>query len=124
MNEIDPDRRPVILAHRMNVVGGTASDVLGQRLGREGAHPHALLVQLLPDVALEAVRNQHLLRIVVGLRHEEPVIRIDGPLLLDVVERVKRGHDIEERNFPYPPWTIERHAMRDARTAVVATDIE
>ena len=41
-------------------------------------------------------------------------------MLLDVVQHVMRGHDIEEGDFVYPMRMIQCHAVRDPSAAVVA----
>jgi hypothetical protein len=76
---VDGGARAVVLAHTVDALGRAAPDVLSERLLGESSLAEPLGAELEADVVLLLAREQ-LLRKVVGLGHERPVIAVERPL--------------------------------------------
>src|SRR6266850_7573786 len=81
--EVDRGAGAIVLADAVDVLGRAAAYVLPDRVFGEPALAHSLGAELEADVVLLLAGEQALGEIV-RLRHERPVIAVEGPLARDV----------------------------------------
>src|SRR4029077_7371385 len=86
--------------------------ILGVNLGIAAAH-----------IELDAVVDQSL-REWRGLDEKEPVVIARRELLADAVKKLVRRYDIDHRELSHFVGMIERHAMADPASAVMADQRE